>query len=61
MPDDKNIRDQNDRNKVAGDEQWEMTYMMEKTGASREAIEKAIAAVGNNREKVEEYLKNRRS
>jgi len=61
MPDDKNIRDQNDRNKVAGDEQWEISYMIEKTGASREEIEKAIAAVGNNREKVEDYLKKRRS
>ena len=61
MPDDKNIRDQKDRDKVAGDEQWEINYMMEKTGASSEAIEKAIAAVGNNRDKVEEYLKNRRS
>ena len=61
MPDNKNIRDQNDRNKVAGDEQWEISYMIEKTGASREEIEKAIAAVGNNREKVEDYLKKRRS
>ena len=60
MPDDKNIRDQNDRSKMAGDEQWEMKYLMEKTGASREAIEKAIVAVGNNREKVEEYLRNRK-
>jgi len=61
MPDNKNIRDQNDRSKVAGDEQWEISYMIEKTGASREEIEKAIAAVGNNREKVEEYLKRRSS
>ena len=61
MPDDKNIRDQNDRNKVAGDEQWEISYMIEKTGASREEVEKAIAAVGNNREKVEAYLNKRRS
>ena len=61
MPDDKNIRDQNDRSKVAGDEQWEISYMIEKTGASREEVEKAIAAVGNNREKVEAYLNKRRS
>ncbi len=61
MPDNKNIRDQKDRNKVAGDEQWEISYLMEKTGVSREAVEKAIEAVGNNREKVEDYLKNRRS
>jgi len=61
MPDDKKIRDQNDRSKVAGDEQWEISYMIEKTGASREEIEKAIAAVGNNRDKVEDYLKKRRS
>ena len=61
MPDDKNIRDQNDRSKVAGDEQWEISYMVKKTGASREEVEKAIAAVGNNREKVEAYLNKRRS
>jgi len=61
MPDNKNIRDQNDRSKVAGDEQWEISYMVEKTGASREEVEKAIAAVGNNREKVEAYLNKRRS
>ena len=29
---------------------------MEKTGASRQEIEKAIKEVGNSREKVEEFL-----
>jgi len=60
MPDDKNLRDQKDRSRVAADEKWEMSYMMEKTGASREEIERAIAAVGNSREKIEEYLRKRK-
>ena len=56
MADDKNIRDQRDRNRVAGDEDYEIDYLVEKTGASREQVRQAIKAVGNNREKVEEYL-----
>ena len=57
MPDDKNLRDQRDRNRVAGNEDYEIDYLVEKTGASREQVEQAIKAVGNSREKVEEYLK----
>ena len=61
MPDDKNMRDQKDRSRVAGQQDWEVDYMMEKTGASKEEVERAIAAVGNDRNKVEEYLRNRKS
>jgi hypothetical protein len=57
MADDKNLRDQMDRNRVARDENYEVDYLVEKTGASREQVTEAIRAVGNNREKVEEYLK----
>jgi hypothetical protein len=57
MADDKNLRDQIDRNRVARDENYEVDYLVEKTGASREQVTEAIRAVGNNREKVEEYLK----
>ena len=60
MADDKNIRDQRDRNRVAADEDYEIDYLVEKTGASREQVREAIKAVGNNREKVEQYLKRRK-
>ena len=57
MTDDKNLRDQRDRDRVASDEDYEIDYLVEKTGASREQVRQAIKAVGNNREKVEEYLR----
>jgi hypothetical protein len=60
MADDKNIRDQRDRSRVAGDEDYEIDYLVEKTGASREEVQRAIKAVGNNREKVEEYLRGKK-
>jgi len=57
MADDKNLRDQRDRNRIAGNEDYEIDYMVEKTGASREEVKQAIKAVGNDRQKIEEYLK----
>jgi hypothetical protein len=57
MPDNKDSRDKRDRNRVAGDENYELSYLQEKLGVSRERIREAIEAVGNNREKIEEYLK----
>jgi hypothetical protein len=57
MPDNKDSRDKRDRNRVAGDENYELSYLQEKLGVSRERIMEAIEAVGNNREKIEEYLK----
>lgn len=56
MADDKNKRDARDRNQVAGSEDYELAYLEEKLGVSRQQVKDAIAAVGNNREKVEEYL-----
>jgi hypothetical protein len=57
MSDNKNIQDGRDRSKVDGNESYELAYLEEKMGVSREEVRKAIEAVGNSREKVEEYLK----
>jgi hypothetical protein len=57
MSDDKNIQDGRDRSKVDGNESYELSYLEEKLGVSREQVKKAIKEVGNSREKVEEYLK----
>ena len=59
MPDNKDLRDERDRSRIAEDEDWEIEYMVAKTGATREEIAQAIKAVGNDRAKVEEFLKNR--
>ncbi len=60
MPDKKDMRGETDRNRVANDEKWEVDYLIEQTGATPEEIADAIKTVGNNREKVEEYLWNKR-
>jgi hypothetical protein len=57
MPDNKDSRDQRDRGRVSGEENYELSYLQEKLGVSRDDIRCAIDAVGHNREKVEEYLK----
>lgn len=38
-----------------------MRYLAEKMGVSEEEVRLAIQQVGNNREKVEEYLNRRNS
>lgn len=57
MADDKTIRDERDRSKVDVHENYEMAYLEEKFGINRDEVIAAIAAVGNNREKIEEYLR----
>jgi len=57
MSDDKNKQDGRDRSRVSGSEDYELSYLEEKLGVSREQVKAAIAAVGNDREKVEAYLK----
>ena len=57
MADNKNIQDGRDRSKVSGDESYELSYLEEKLGVSREQVRAAIDAVGNSREDVEAYLK----
>ena len=56
MSDDRNKRGEQDRRRVASDENWELRYMMDKFNVSRQKVEEAIKAVGNDRQRVEEYL-----
>ncbi len=60
MPDNTNDRGGRDRNRVSGEQEWEINYVMAKTGASREGVERAIKEVGNSREKVEEFLQRKK-
>jgi hypothetical protein len=58
MADDKNLRDGRDRDRVAGNEDYEVNYLAQKLNVSTEEVRRAIEKVGNNREKVEEYLRS---
>jgi len=60
MPDDRNDRGERDQGWVANAEKWDLTDLIEQTGATRREIAEAIKVVGNDREKVEEYIRNRR-
>ncbi|RYF84586.1 MAG: DUF3606 domain-containing protein [Chitinophagaceae bacterium] len=60
MADNKNLRDGRDRERVAGNEEYEVSYLAEKLNVSAEEVRKAIEKVGNSREKLEEYLRGNR-
>lgn len=57
MADNKNLRDGRDRGRVSGSEDYEVKHLSEKLNVSAEEVRKAIKEVGNNREKLEEYLR----
>jgi hypothetical protein len=57
MSDNKQVQDGRDRSKVSASENYELSYLEEKLGKSRKEIEAAIKSVGNDRQKVEEYLR----
>ena len=59
MPDNTQDRGQRDRQRIDADELYEMNYIVDKLGVTKEEVRNAIAEVGNNREKVEEYLRGR--
>jgi translation elongation factor EF-Ts len=59
MPDDKTKIGGLDRERVSAEEEYEIKYLREKTGASREQILEAIRRVGHNREDVMNYLKSK--
>lgn len=61
MADDKNSRDGRDRSRVSGTEEYELQYLAEKFNVSPEDVLNAIEKVGNNREKIEEYLRGDRN
>ena len=60
MADNKDIQDGRDRRKVNGNESYELSYIEEKLGVSREQVREAIDAVGNNREDVEAWLNKKK-
>jgi hypothetical protein len=60
MSDNKDARDGRDRSRVSGQEDYEVQHLAEKFNVSAEEVRKAIAEVGNNREKLEAYLRSRR-
>ena len=57
MADNKDLRDGRDRERVAGNEDYEIRHLSEKMNVSAEEVRRAIQEVGNNREKIEEYLR----
>src|SRR4051794_36856600 len=57
MADNLNNRGQQDRSRVNSDEKWELAYLKGKMGVTTQQIEQAVKSVGNDRKKVEEYLK----
>ncbi len=60
MADNKDLRDGRDRERVAGNEEYEVNYLAQKLNVSAEEVRRAIEQVGNNREKLEEYLRGNR-
>ena len=48
-----------DRKRLAGKQYHELYYMVEKHGISSQQLTGAIRAVGNSREKVEKYLREK--
>jgi len=56
MSDNKQVQDKRDRSKVSENDSYELSYLEEKLGKSREEVKAAIKAVGSDRKKVEEYL-----
>jgi hypothetical protein len=59
MPDNTSKRSGRDRSRVASKQPWEVNYMKEKFNVSGQQVAGAIRAVGNDRKKVEEYLKGK--
>jgi len=57
MSDDKNKTDARDRNRVAGNEDYEINYLAKELGVSADQVRQAIKAVGNDRAKIKDYLK----
>lgn len=58
--DNKNLKGQQDRSRVAGNEDYEVEYLAGQLNVSKDDILKAIKAVGNSREKIEAYFNKNR-
>ena len=57
MTDDKNKKDRRDRNKVAGGEDYEVRYLMEKTGITNSQALTLIHRYGHDRATLEKHAR----
>jgi hypothetical protein len=57
MADNKTLRGPQDSLRIAMGEDYEVAYWTDKFGVSRDALQKAVDAVGNSAEAVERHLK----
>lgn len=57
MPDDKSKTDIRDRLRVAGGQDYEVAYLVEKAGITPEQARELIKRYGNNREKLMEQAR----
>lgn len=58
MADNKDVRGPQDRTRIAMGEDYEVDYWTAKFGVSREALQRAVDAVGNSAGAVEQHLKS---
>ncbi|MBT2246096.1 MULTISPECIES: DUF3606 domain-containing protein [Sphingobium] len=58
MADNKDVRGPQDRTRIAMGEDYEVDYWTAKFGVSREALQRAVDAVGNSADAVEQHLKS---
>lgn len=58
MADDKYMRGPRDSYRVAMGEDYEVDYWTSKFGVSREALQRAVDAVGNSADAVERHLRS---
>jgi hypothetical protein len=58
MPDDKSKTDQRDRSRVADDDEYEVLYMVEQAGITRQQALELIKRYGNDRETLMRHVKN---
>jgi hypothetical protein len=57
MADNKTLRGPQDGSRIAMGEDYEVEYWTDKFGVSRDALQKAVDAVGNSADAVERHLK----
>ena len=58
MPDDKSKTDNRDRMRVAGGEDYEVSYLVEQAGITREQARDLIKRYGNDRETLMKHARN---
>jgi len=59
MPDDKNKRGRQDRNRINMNEDYEVRYWSQKFGVTKEELKAAVRRAGNSAAAVEQELKKK--